>query len=393
MYNYDNICPIISLLIIVSATSKSAQFGLHTWLPDAMEGPTPVSALIHAATMVTAGIFLIIKLSNIIENSFIILFIIIFLSSLTSLFAASISLIQNDFKKIIAYSTCSQIGYMLLICGLSNYFFSLFHLFNHAFFKSLLFLSSGLIIHSLFDEQDIRKKGSLIKKNPIASIYLLIGNLSLMGIPFFSGYYSKDVILEIILVSPSFFFIIFFSLLAAFFTSLYSLRLYYYVFLSNINTPLLLYFIIKPNNYFEIYCLFFLFILSFLSGYIFKFFIIFDEAIIINNKLRYIPLYLCLISILFLYIIVNIIKIFKNNLFSFVNKAYLIDVIYNSISKNLYHYFMIYLKIIDIQIINKISIKLFQKNLFNSINFLYLYNRGLLFNYLLFFLLFLVLIF
>ena len=157
-FNYEiSVLTIICLLLFIGAMGKSAQIGLHTWLPDAMEGPTPVSALIHAATMVTAGVFLIIKCSPIFEyvpQYFIYYY---FIGAITAFFAATIGLVQNDIKKVIAYSTCSQLGYMIFACGLSNYHVSLFHLINHAFFKALLFLSAGAIIHSLSNEQDMRK--------------------------------------------------------------------------------------------------------------------------------------------------------------------------------------------------------------------------------------------
>ncbi len=179
-----NIISAISLLLFIGAMGKSAQIGLHTWLPDAMEGPTPVSALIHAATMVTAGVFLLIKCSTIFEYSPNVLMYITFIGATTAFFSATVGLIQNDIKKVIAYSTCSQLGYMVFACGLSNYHVALFHLSNHAFFKALLFLSAGSIIHSLSNEQDMRKYGSLINLLPFTSIMLLIGSLSLMGFPF-----------------------------------------------------------------------------------------------------------------------------------------------------------------------------------------------------------------
>ena len=162
-----------------------------------MEGPTPVSALIHAATMVTAGVFLIIRCSPIIEFAPNILILITFIGSLTAFFAATTGLFQNDLKKVIAYSTCSQLGYMVFACGLSNYNISMFHLINHAYFKALLFLSAGSIIHALCDEQDMRKMGGLVKLLPFTYIMMFIGSLSLMGFPFLTGFYSKDVILEL----------------------------------------------------------------------------------------------------------------------------------------------------------------------------------------------------
>lgn len=175
---------------------KSAQLGLHTWLPDAMEGPSPVSALIHAATLVTAGIFLIIRCSPIFEYAPTALFFIALVGSLTAFIAATIALVQEDVKKTIAYSTMSQLGYMSFICGLSSYDLSLFHLINHAFFKALLFLGIGAVIHSLAGEQDIRKLGQLAKVLPYTYTMLLIGSLSLAGFPFLSGFFSKDLILE-----------------------------------------------------------------------------------------------------------------------------------------------------------------------------------------------------
>jgi NADH-ubiquinone oxidoreductase chain 5 len=161
-----------------------------------MEGPTPVSALIHAATMVTAGVFLLLRIVHILkynENS---LLLISFLGGITAIVAATIGLFQNDIKKVIAYSTCSQLGYMVLSCGLSNFSGSLFHLMNHAFFKALLFLSAGAIIHSMLDQQDMRRMGMLLKYLPISYIMMLIGSLAIMGIPFLTGFYSKDFILE-----------------------------------------------------------------------------------------------------------------------------------------------------------------------------------------------------
>jgi NADH-ubiquinone oxidoreductase chain 5 len=163
-----------------------------------MEGPTPVSALIHAATMVTAGVFLIIRMSPLFENSPTILIITVLLGSITAFFSATIGLTQNDLKKVIAYSTCSQLGYMVMICGFSQYNSGLFHLINHGFFKALLFLSAGSIIHSLSDEQDIRKMGIMKNIMPFSYICILIGSLSLMGLPFLTGFYSKDLILELI---------------------------------------------------------------------------------------------------------------------------------------------------------------------------------------------------
>jgi len=188
---------LIGLLLFVGAVGKSAQLGLHTWLPDAMEGPTPVSALIHAATMVTAGVFLLIRSSPLLEYAPGALVVVVIVGALTAFFAATVGLVQNDIKKVIAYSTCSQLGYMVFACGISNYSTSLFHLMNHAFFKALLFLSAGAVIHAMADEQDMRKLGGLLRQIPFTYSMMLIGSLSLMGFPFMTGYYSKDAILEL----------------------------------------------------------------------------------------------------------------------------------------------------------------------------------------------------
>jgi NADH-ubiquinone oxidoreductase chain 5 len=175
---------------------KSAQIGLHTWLPDAMEGPTPVSALIHAATLVTAGVFLIIRCSPLFEFAQNTLIFITFIGGLTAFFAATVAVSQDDIKKVIAYSTCSQLGYMVFICGLSEYSLSMFHLVNHAFFKALLFLAAGAVIHSISGEQDLRRFGKLTKFIPFTYSLMLLGFLALSGFPFLSGFYSKDLILE-----------------------------------------------------------------------------------------------------------------------------------------------------------------------------------------------------
>lgn len=162
-----------------------------------MEGPTPVSALIHAATMVTAGIFLIIRCSPLLEYAPAVLIFITFIGSLTAFFAATIGLVQTDLKKIIAYSTCSQLGYMVFSCGISNYSAGFFHLINHAFFKALLFLCAGSVIHALSNEQDIRRMGGLAKILPVTYVMMLIGSLALLGFPYLTGFYSKDLILEL----------------------------------------------------------------------------------------------------------------------------------------------------------------------------------------------------
>lgn len=217
----------IAAMLLVGAIGKSAQLGLHTWLPDAMEGPTPVSALIHAATMVTAGVFLLLRCSSILELSPIVLSMISFVGAATAFFAATVGLVQNDIKKVIAYSTCSQLGYMVFACGISAYSTSFFHLFNHAFFKALLFLSAGSVIHALGDEQDLRKMGAVISKLPFTYSMLFLGSLSLMGFPFFTGFYSKDAIIELAYASFSLdgSFAHWLGAISAMFTAFYSMRL------------------------------------------------------------------------------------------------------------------------------------------------------------------------
>ncbi len=228
-----NVVELICFFLFIGSVGKSAQVGLHTWLPDAMEGPTPVSALIHAATMVTAGVFLIIRCSPIFEYAPSVLNIVTFVGALTAFFAATVGLVQNDIKKVIAYSTCSQLGYMIFACGISGYTVSLFHLINHAFFKALLFLAAGSIIHSLNNEQDMRRMGGLVRITPFTYSMMLIGSLSLAGFPFLSGFYSKDVILELAFVKYEISSLVAFWLgtVSAFLTAFYSFRLLYLTFL------------------------------------------------------------------------------------------------------------------------------------------------------------------
>ena len=227
---------IIAFLLFWGALGKSAQIGLHIWLPDAMEGPTPVSALIHAATLVTAGVFLVIRCSVIFENSNV-LFIVTLIGALTAFFASSVGLVQNDLKRVIAYSTCSQLGYMVFAAGLSNYSIAFFHLANHALFKALLFLSAGCVIHGVSDEQDMRKMGSLVKFFPLSYTMILIGSLALVGFPYLTGFYSKDAILEVAIAkhTPVANFAHLLGCLAAFCTSFYSFRLAYLAFINNTN--------------------------------------------------------------------------------------------------------------------------------------------------------------
>ena len=232
-----NIIDTICLLLFIGAMGKSAQIILHTWLPDAMEGPTPVSALIHAATMVTAGVFLVTRCSPIFENSPFILNIVVIVGAMTAFFAGTVGLTQNDLKKVIAYSTCSQLGYMIFACGVSNYNIGIFHLSNHAYFKALLFLSAGSVIHALADEQDMRKMGGLRRILPFTYSMFIIGSLSLMGFPFLTGFYSKDAILEVSFACHNNVghFAYWLGTIAAFCTAFYSTRLIYLTFLTKTN--------------------------------------------------------------------------------------------------------------------------------------------------------------
>jgi NADH-quinone oxidoreductase subunit L len=227
---------LIALLLFMGAMGKSAQFLLHTWLPDAMEGPTPVSALIHAATMVTAGVFMVARLSPVFELAPTALEVVVVIGTVTAFFAATVGLVQNDIKRVIAYSTCSQLGYMFVACGVGAYSAAIFHLFTHAFFKALLFLGAGSVIHGMHHEQDMRRMGGLAKKLPITWIMMLIGTLALtgVGIPHvggFAGFHSKDAIIEAAYAGHTPGDFAFWGLvIAAFMTSFYSWRLIFLTF-------------------------------------------------------------------------------------------------------------------------------------------------------------------
>ena len=223
---------LICILLFMGAMGKSAQFLLHTWLPDAMEGPTPVSALIHAATMVTAGVFLVVRCSPIFEYSQIALNIICIVGMTTAFFAATVALVQNDIKKIIAYSTCSQLGYMFFAAGIGAYNVAIFHLFTHAFFKALLFLGAGSVIHSLNNEQDIRKMGGIWRKLPYSWGLMIVGTLALSGFPFFSGFYSKEAIIEFAYLKGNTlgYYVVAIGIFTALLTAIYSWRLIFKTF-------------------------------------------------------------------------------------------------------------------------------------------------------------------
>jgi NADH-quinone oxidoreductase subunit L len=227
-----NAMTIACLLLFMGAMGKSAQFMLHTWLPDAMEGPTPVSALIHAATMVTAGVFMVARLSPVFELSQVALTVVIVVGATTALFAATVGLVQNDIKRVVAYSTCSQLGYMFVALGTGGYALGIYHLFTHAFFKALLFLGAGSVIHAMHHEQDIRNMGGLAKKIPFTATMMLIGTLALTGFPLTAGFYSKDAVIEAAYAAhtPGHVYAFLCVVIAAGMTSFYSWRLWFMTF-------------------------------------------------------------------------------------------------------------------------------------------------------------------
>ena len=255
-----NLLDMISCFLVVAAIAKSAQIFLSGWLMDAMEGPTPVSALIHAATMVTAGIYLIVRFSSLITNSPVALFLIILSGSLTTLLCSLIGIDSFDLKRIIASSTASQLGYMFFVCGLTEYSAAICHLFYHAFFKALLFLSAGVIIHSLSDEQDIRKMGGLVQKLPLVFVTVSLGSFALIGAPFIGGFYSKDPIIEYsdILIFVENIMTLFCCTLGAFNTTYYSTRLISLVFLGRYNGSKVLFSYMHNSSIFMYFPLIFL---------------------------------------------------------------------------------------------------------------------------------------
>lgn len=351
-----------TLLFLIGVIGKSAQIGLHTWLPDAMEGPTPVSALIHAATMVTAGVFLIIRLSPIFEQTPLILLLVVLIGSLTAFFTSTIGLTQNDLKKVIAYSTCSQLGYMIMICGFSQYNSGLFHLINHGFFKALLFLSAGSIIHALQDEQDLRKMGFMRFITPFSYVCIFIGSISLMGLPFLTGFYSKDLILELIYAEHYLSFALWLGLIAASITAFYSFRLIYFSFINKVQGSIKS-FQYSHEGYWNLTLpLLILLILSIIGGYILQFTILKDELpLMIMNFNKFLPLILSLLgSILSILLGVYLIswwKIGLNNyifkIYSFTNGAWYFDSFINYyISKPILKFgFNITYKILDNQLL------------------------------------------
>ncbi len=307
-FNFEiNLITLICLFLFVGAMGKSAQFFLHTWLPDAMEGPTPVSALIHAATMVTAGVFLVVRCSPLFEYSQVALNVVTIVGMITAIFAASVALVQNDIKKIVAYSTCSQLGYMFFAAGVGAYHVAIFHLFTHAFFKALLFLGSGSVIHAFRDEQDIRNMGGVRKKLPYTYIFMLIGTLALTGFPFLSGYYSKDAIIEFAYLrnSPLGNCAVIIGVLTAFLTSIYSWRLFFKTFHGPYNNKKIHINDTHESPLIMLIPLFFLGIGALFSGFLFKEIFIGHESnqywknsIFFLNQIKheYIPLWILIIT-------------------------------------------------------------------------------------------------
>ena len=350
---------LICIFLFIGAMGKSAQFLLHTWLPDAMEGPTPVSALIHAATMVTAGVFLVVRCSAMFEYSQFALNLVAIVGMVTAIFAASVALVQNDIKKIVAYSTCSQLGYMFFAAGIGAYHVAMFHLFTHAFFKALLFLGAGSVIHAFKDEQDIRNMGGIGKKLPYTYAFMLIGTLALTGFPFLSGFYSKDAIIEFAYLAntPLGNYAASVGILTAFLTSIYSWRLFFKVFHGPYNNKKILINETHESPIVMLLPLVFLSIGAIISGYIFKNIFIghhsidfWGASIFFLNKISHssIPLWfllttpvIVLISIpisFYLYIlnpkILDDIKLTNMPLYNFLLNKWYIDELYEKIFVN-----------------------------------------------------------
>ena len=345
----------LCFLLFIGAMGKSAQLGLHTWLPDAMEGPTPVSALIHAATMVTAGVFLVARMSPLYEFATFTNLFITFIGAATAIFAASIALTQNDIKRVIAYSTCSQLGYMFFAAGVGAYNASIFHLTTHAFFKALLFLSAGSVIHAMHHEQDMRKMGGLFKKIPFTATMMWIGSLAIIGFPYLSGYYSKESILENAFYTSNgiAYFAYLVGILTALLTAFYSWRLLFLTFhgenRSNNKTydhahesPLVMtapLFILAIGSIFSG-----IFFADYFIGYYKKEF--WDNAILLTESShKYLPLTQSLISKSAVAIgILVCVLIYSNNLNRAKNLSYNLDPLY-SLSKNKWYVDELYHKV------------------------------------------------
>ncbi len=412
-----SVIDLICIFLFLGAMGKSAQLGLHTWLPDAMEGPTPVSALIHAATMVTAGVFLVIRCSYIFEYSPVGLSFVTVVGAMTAFFAATTGLFQNDMKRVIAYSTCSQLGYMVFACGLSSYEVGIFHLSNHAFFKALLFLGAGSVIHAMSDEQDMRKMGGLKNLLPFTYAIMLIGSLALIGFPFLAGFYSKDVILE---VSASTYttigqFAFVLGILAAFCTAFYSTRLLYLVFLANPNGNKNVTLHAHEGSWRMTLPLFLLSIFSVTIGYLSKDMFIgfgtnfWGTSIFINPvnytmtdiefldiQYKLLPLIVGLLGVYLAYFVytykLNDYYAFKKsnlakNIFNFFNKKWYFDRIYNehfvqNILSTSYHYFY---QSIDRGLVEKFGPSGISVGIVKFVETLKVYQTGFMLHYLVYF--------
>ena len=361
-YMSENIVTIIGICLLVGAMAKSSQVGLHVWLPMAMEGPTPVSALIHAATMVTAGVYLLMRTSPLIEYSSTVLVFCLWVGAITTVFSSLIGLFQQDIKKVIAYSTMSQLGMMVIAIGLSSYNIALFHLVNHAFYKALLFLGAGAVIHALSDNQDFRKYGGLRPFLPLTYSVMLIASLSLVAFPFMSGFYSKDFILESAYGQYSFSstVVYFIAIIGAMFTSLYSVKVLYLTFLTNPNGPLINYRQAEEGNIYMSLPLIILALFSIFFGYISKdifiglgsgFFsldnslfihpiheIMLNTEFAVPTVFKLLPLAitvtLSVISLVLSEFLPKLLILFKfsrlgYNIFGFLNQRFLVELIYN----------------------------------------------------------------
>ena len=345
----------LCFLLFIGAMGKSAQLGLHTWLPDAMEGPTPVSALIHAATMVTAGVFLVARMSPLYEFATFTNLFITFIGAATAIFAASIALTQNDIKRVIAYSTCSQLGYMFFAAGVGAYNASIFHLTTHAFFKALLFLSAGSVIHAMHHEQDMRKMGGLFKKIPFTATMMWIGSLAIIGFPYLSGYYSKESILENAFYASNgiAYFAYLVGILTALLTAFYSWRLLFLTFHGENRSENKTYDHAHESPLVMTAPLFILAIGSIFSGIFFADYFIgyykkefWDNAILLTESShKYLPLTQSLISKSAVAIgILICVLIYSNNLNRAKNLSYNLDPLY-SLSKNKWYVDELYHKV------------------------------------------------
>jgi len=361
-YMNENIITIIGICLLIGAMAKSSQIGLHIWLPQAMEGPTPVSALIHAATMVTAGVYLLMRTSPLIEYSSTVLILCLWIGAITTVFSSLIGLFQQDIKKVIAYSTMSQLGMMVIAIGLSSYNIALFHLVNHAFYKGLLFLGAGAVIHAVADNQDFRKYGGLRPFLPLTYTVMLIASLSLVAIPFMTGFYSKDFILES--AYGQFYFssivIYFIATIGAMFTTLYSVKVLYLTFLTNPNGPIINYKQVHEADIYMSLPLIILALFSIFFGYLTKdIFIGLGSGFFVDNSLYIhpsheimldtefaVPIVFKLLPLIFTLSLSTIAIIFSEfiatwliyfklskigyNIFGFFNQRFLIEMFYNN---------------------------------------------------------------